>query len=74
MRTTLFLPVRDEIDGVKAIMPRIAPDWVDEISALVAETRPQAEVELVQLLGPSVGTHAGPGAVGFFWFSDPETA
>lgn len=57
-----------------AIAHADAPDWIEEISTLVAETRPQAEIELVQLLGPSVGTHAGPGAVGFFWFSDPDTA
>lgn len=31
MKTTLFIPVRNEIDGVKAIMPRIKKDWVDEI-------------------------------------------
>jgi DegV family protein with EDD domain len=49
-----------------------APEWVDDITALVQETRPAAEVELVQLLGAVVGTHAGPGAVGFFWLSDPD--
>jgi DegV family protein with EDD domain len=50
-----------------------ALDWVDDITGLVHETRPDATIELVQLLGPSVGTHAGPGAVGFFWFADPES-
>jgi len=49
-----------------------ALDWVDDITGLVHDTRPGAGIELVQLLGPSVGTHAGPGAVGFFWFFDPE--
>jgi fatty acid-binding protein DegV len=34
--------------------------------------RPQAEVELVATLGAVVGTHAGPGAVGFFWLADDE--
>lgn len=55
-----------------AIAHADAPEWVDDITALVHETRPDAEVELVQLLGAVVGTHAGPGAVGFFWLSDPE--
>ena len=32
--------------------------------------RPQADVELVTRLGAVVGTHAGPGTVGFFWFQD----
>lgn len=31
MRTTLFIPTLNEIDGLKHIMPRIQRDWVDEI-------------------------------------------
>ena len=31
MKTTLFLPVLNEIDGLKAILPRIQPGWVDEM-------------------------------------------
>jgi len=31
MKTTLFLPVRNEIEGSRAIMPRIKKEWVDEI-------------------------------------------
>jgi len=53
-----------------AIAHADAPEWVDDISTLVHETRPQAEIELVQLLGAVVGTHTGPGAVGFFWLQD----
>ena len=49
-----------------------APEWIEDLTALVAEARPRAVVELVQLLGAVVGTHAGPGAVGFFWFADPD--
>ena len=40
------------------------------LTDLVAKARPQAEIELVENLGAVVGTHAGPGAVGFFWFQD----
>jgi DegV family protein with EDD domain len=47
-----------------------APDWVDVLTDLVRRARPQAEIELVKTLGAVVGTHAGPGAVGFFWFQD----
>ena len=53
-----------------AIAHADAPEWVDVITALVHEARPQAEIELVENLGAVVGTHAGPGAVGFFWFQD----
>ena len=33
---------------------------------MVRAERPQAELEVVTV----VGTHAGPGTVGFFWFAD----
>lgn len=45
---------------------------VEQITALVHDVRPNAEIELIQLLGAVVGTHAGPGAIGFFWFADPD--
>jgi DegV family protein with EDD domain len=47
-----------------------APEWIDVITNFVGRTRPHATVELVETLGAVVGTHAGPGAVGFFWFQD----
>jgi DegV family protein with EDD domain len=47
-----------------------APERVAELQALVRESRPQAEMEHVTSLGAVVGTHAGPGTVGFFWFDD----
>jgi fatty acid-binding protein DegV len=37
---------------------------------MVAGERPQAQIEIVTTLGAVVGTHAGPGTVGFFWFTD----
>ena len=42
------------------------------LTDLALEARPQAEIELVENLGAVVGTHAGPGAVGFFWFQDDD--
>jgi DegV family protein with EDD domain len=47
-----------------------APERLEALRALVARTRPQAEMELETMLGAVVGTHAGPGAVGLFWFDD----
>jgi fatty acid-binding protein DegV len=41
---------------------------------LVEHVRPHAEIELMSLLGPVVGTHAGPGTVGFFWFEDEASS
>ena len=37
---------------------------------MVRAERNQAEVEIVTTLGAVLGTHAGPGTVGFFWFDD----
>lgn len=34
MKTTLFVPTLNEIDGMKAIMPRVKKQWVDEILVL----------------------------------------
>ena len=31
MKTTLFIPTFNEIDGMKVIMPRIKKEWVDQI-------------------------------------------
>jgi fatty acid kinase fatty acid binding subunit len=49
-----------------------APDRIETLRALVAATRPSAQIEIATTLGPVVGTHAGPGTVGFFWFDDPD--
>jgi DegV family protein with EDD domain len=48
-----------------------APKRAEALRKMVRAERPQAELEVVTVLGPVVGTHAGPGTVGFFWFFDP---
>jgi fatty acid kinase fatty acid binding subunit len=53
-----------------AIAHADAPDRADALQELVRRTRPHAQLDLVTLLGPVVGTHAGPGTVGLFWFDD----
>ena len=49
-----------------------APEREAALRELVRRTRPQANVEVATTLGAVVGTHAGPGTVGFFWWEDPE--
>jgi DegV family protein with EDD domain len=49
-----------------------APERLRTLEDIVAASRPQAQVEAVTVLGAVVGTHAGPGTVGFFWFDDPD--
>ena len=53
-----------------AIAHADAPRRAEALRELVGRTRPQAQLELVTTLGPVVGTHAGPGTVGLFWFDD----
>jgi len=47
-----------------------APERLEALRELVRRTRPAAQVEVETTLGAVVGTHAGPGAVGLFWFDD----
>ena len=48
-----------------------APERLQALEQMVRRVRPQSDIELATTLGPVVGTHAGPGTVGFFWFDDP---
>jgi DegV family protein with EDD domain len=47
-----------------------APERAAELEKMVRDLRPQAQIEIDTMLGAVVGTHAGPGAVGLFWFTD----
>jgi DegV family protein with EDD domain len=47
-----------------------ADEAVRQLQEIVLAARPRAEVKLVTSLGAVVGTHAGPGTVGFFWFQE----
>ncbi len=47
-----------------------APERAEALADMVRRERPQAEIEISTTLGAVIGTHAGPGTVGFFWFAD----
>ena len=47
-----------------------AAETVEQLREIVLASRPQAEIKLVSSLGAVVGTHAGPGTVGFFWYQE----
>jgi DegV family protein with EDD domain len=49
-----------------------APERLEALRELVRRARPHAQIEVEAMLGAVVGTHAGPGAVGFFWFDDVD--
>ena len=47
-----------------------APERMAELEKMVRDRRPQAQIEMETSLGAVIGAHAGPGTVGFFWFTD----
>jgi DegV family protein with EDD domain len=49
-----------------------APERLEALRRTVTESRPSAVVDCAVALGAVVGTHAGPGTLGLFWFDDPE--
>jgi len=53
-----------------AIAHAAAPERERALRSMIRDVRPSAQIEAAGMLGPVVGTHAGPGAVGFFWFDD----
>lgn len=70
-----FSSATDDRPGLRvSIAHADAPEWIDVLTELAHRERPRAEIELVETLGAVVGTHAGPGAVGFFWLQDDAGA
>jgi DegV family protein with EDD domain len=66
-----FVAATEDRAGLRvAIAHADAAEWVGTLSELVWRVRPKAEIEFTSTLGAVVSTHAGPGAVGFFWFHD----
>ena len=61
---------RDEPGWRVGIAHAAAPHRLDALVRLVRDKRPQAEIEVATTLGAVVGTHAGPGTIGLFWFHD----
>jgi DegV family protein with EDD domain len=47
-----------------------APERMIALEKMVRDIRPQAQIEQETTLGAVIGAHAGPGCVGFFWFTD----
>ena len=70
-RATLAAETRDEPSLRVAVAHAAAPERLAAVEAIVRATRPRARLEVATPLGAVVGTHAGPGAVGLFWFDDP---
>jgi DegV family protein with EDD domain len=71
--TELEASSRDEPSLRVGVAHAAAPARRDALEAVVRQARPRAQLEVAAPLGAVVGTHAGPGAIGLFWFDDPVT-
>jgi DegV family protein with EDD domain len=68
-----FTDATADVPGLRVgIAHADAPERAEALGELVRRERPRATVEAVTTLGAVLGTHAGPGTVGFFWFHDPD--
>ena len=47
-----------------------AREQAEELAQRIERIRPRCSVDVVAMLGPVVGAHAGPGTLGLFWFQD----
>jgi glycosyltransferase involved in cell wall biosynthesis len=66
MKTTLFIPFLNEIEGLKLIMPRIQRDWVDEILFVDAHSTDGSR-EWLQERGYKVVQQEGRGLAMAYW-------
>ncbi len=63
---------RDEPGLRVGIAHADAPERMVELEKMVRHIRPHAQIEMETSLGAVIGAHAGPGTVGFFWFTDGD--
>jgi DegV family protein with EDD domain len=61
----------EDVPGLRiGVAHAAAPEKAAELEKMVRDLRPNAQIELETILGAVIGSHAGPGTVGFFWFAD----
>ena len=61
---------RDTSDLHVGVAHAEAKAEAEELARRIGRVRPSASVDFFGTLGPVVGTHAGPGTLGLFWFED----
>ena len=66
MKFTLFIPTKNEIEGIKVIMPKINKEWVDEI-IIVDGHSTDGTFEYFKERGFKVITQKLPGGSGAWW-------
>lgn len=66
MKTTLFIPTKNEIDAVKIIMPQVRPEWVDEIICVDGHST-DGTPEWLEQQGYRVIRQKTDGLIGAYW-------
>jgi DegV family protein with EDD domain len=67
----LFVEGTDDEPGLHVALAHAeARAEMDELARRIRAARPNASLDVETTLGPVVGTHAGPGTLGLFWFRD----
>lgn len=66
MKVTLLIPTKNEIEGVKAIMPRIRKEWVDEILFVDANST-DGTLDYIKENGYKFITQKEPGVLAAWW-------
>ena len=67
----LFVDGSEDVPGLHVgVAHAQAQAEAEELVRRIRQARPNSSVDFFGTLGPVVGTHAGPGTLGLFWFQD----
>jgi DegV family protein with EDD domain len=69
----LFLEATEDTPDLHVgVAHAVAAADAEDLVRRVRAERPRASLDFVEMLGPVIGTHGGPGTLGLFWFADPS--
>lgn len=66
LKVSLFIPVKNEIVGLKAVLPRINKEWIDEIVFIDGNSK-DGTIEYIESFGYKVIQQSKPGLLNAWW-------